>query len=597
MRRHVAVLAAIVCSLAVAAPAPASTRTNATVQVGLDRHAYSDGTHRASFVVEGGCVAQSPRINLSSATCEAGNAHAQGSLRSAVLGFDAVHTVEAVPADLPRIQTEGRLLSEQLSVVRVDVQEEATLRVRVTAPPLDGVTARPIASASMPAATESGADWVAWEAVVPKGSHTFSTRFEFSGETVVGATYLPKVAVTREVDASQPLLSIDGGSGDIGATRRSATVVMKARATKTTVAPTFGDGSFYGAVNQYGLTQSFGGQMAFDAPTDYQAARHGEVSARFDTMLARLAPGSGDALNGAMRSIAAATESKVDFAFGEGWVGLRTARAVRTFPALTVDPFAGMIYAGDSVHVGVAIAALSAHTDKEGEPTNTDGALAVDWDGSTATAWSTTFANRAPAGEPNSWNHADLLRTGPLRQMSPPAGQLLQTAYAVPLIASGGDIDNRHGDAPMVGPATTFSAPANHTVAGIVTSRTAPSEANATFTNTVNSGDSGVGLDSVTVTPAVGPGGYWLQSTRDGYKRDWAGGYRAVVVSRPSAAGPIDNFAWEQVVTVPRGFTTELDFVTPHGDDDQVRLRVPGTYRVRVNNGRISAVLIDGTGK
>lgn len=586
------ILGVIPVTVALAAPAPASTGATAAVTVELDRHAYADGTHRASFVVEGACVEPSPNVELSSATCAGGVERAEGSLRSALLGFDAVHTVEALPVDIPLAQTDSGLPGDQLSVVRVDVPEPASLVIRVSAAPDGGFSARPVPSESKPPVTHAGADWVVWEVDVPEGAHTFSTTFNLSGEMSPGATYVPQVTLTRRGEAPQPLHSLDGGSGDTRPTMRSATVVFKSRARRTTTSPQFSDGRFYGAVDRYGLAQAFGGQMAFDAATDYQAPRHGEVSARFDTSASTLAPNSADSLNTQMTTVTAATEGKVDLLLGSSdWVGLRTARTIETFPAHRADPLAGIIYSGDSVHAGVAISTLSAHTRREGLPVNGAGGLDVDWDGSAATAWSTTFANRAPAGEPNAWNTDELHRTGSLRQSFSPTGQILQTAYAVPLIAHGGDIDNRHGDAPVAGPPTTFAGPQGHTVSGIYTAVTTPSHAKATIARTVNRGPSGLSLESVTLTPSVGVGGYWLESSRDGYNRDWAGGYHAVVISRQSPERALTDVDFSQTITVPVGFTMHVSFIGPGGVDD-AQVMESGAYRIRMVDGRMRATRI-----
>jgi hypothetical protein len=583
-----AVLILAMGTLATAAPAPAAASPSALMRVHLDRRQYSDGVHRAEFNVEGACVANAPPVNVESSDCGSGEPKARGSISSAILGFNAIHTVD-VGRDAPRTNTEHRLPLEQHNLVRVEVPADGRIQVRLSAPALGSAKPEIVRDSVSPGGAVED-QTVVWDLDAPAGTYEFSVRLRFPGETDPTAGYLPQVDVMRMALSAHPLASAEGPAGDPVETHRTTHLTLRPRAYGGSIPPVISDGKLYGAVDAHGLTQAFGGQVAFDAPTDYWAGQQGHVSRSFSTSPGHLVPSAGDALNSQLRAFTAATDSKVELILdGDNTVGLRTARPLTTSPTPSVDPAAGMIYAGDSVHAGVGTALLSTAALEDRAPVNNSGEMELDWLGGTARAWSTTVANQAPAGEPNASNPAEAYRVGPLGDLYG-SRATLQTIYAVPITVAAGDIDNRDGAVGVTGPAITLTAPTGYSVTRVVIAATAPSAANVTFGRQTHSTDTGLGLTAVTLRPTIAPGGYWLESSRDGYFRDWAGGVKAVVFSSPSGqlATTAQVDAYE--IRVAPGYTTAVDLFDTKGWVDRVMLTTPGVYRTGLDRtGRLTA--------
>jgi hypothetical protein len=210
----------------------------------------------------------------------------------------------------------------------------------------------------------------------------------------------------------------------------------------------------------------------------------------------------------------------------------------------------GTIWDGDAMTFGFGVGVHTLRADRSGPPVNSQGSVRPDWDGGIARLWSGNWVNAAPAGEPNALNP---LAHG-YRALEPLGygyGILHITEAAIPMVVTDGDVDNRSGSSPVVGQAVQFQ--------GMLSGQTAKFVAalNLYLTATKYQTDLDLSGQTVTVTPKVGAGGYWLQSSGEGYDRDWSNMTCVSVVSYQGAGRT--EVSVEGAVVVPRGAAGDLN--------------------------------------
>ena len=211
------------------------------------------------------------------------------------------------------------------------------------------------------------------------------------------------------------------------------------------------------------------------------------------------------------------------------------------------------------VHLGIH----EVDAQRDGAPQG-GGTLRADWDGGTGSAWSGSWVNQAP---------------GLQRGVRDPVIIPLRSA-AIPMVVTGGDIDNRTGTSTVWGEPAIMPLPPGRSP-GLL----AYSSFHLPQTKYTVSMDRDANPGAVTVTPGVGPGGYWLESQRDGYDRDWSNmTFLSVVFDPPGSAGTdnsLQHLMQESLAVVPDGAEADINvLVVRTGETHRVTLE-PGVWRVR----------------
>lgn len=576
---YVGVMARAVSALLLVAaigttPASAVEAVHATVTRTVFAHDFVDGTARAAFRSEGTCPAASETVAVDVCTPDG----ATGSVRSALFGFDARHTVEAAPVDAPAVQTGVRSAPQQSQHIRVVASRAGQLGVRIEPSPDAGISATPVSESAVPSAKVDGraVEWTV--AAHPGAVYDFRVNYLLEGSPAGSLdSFVPGLRVSLTGDVGVALESADGPAPIGAAGVRTAEVVMMQRDAIGTVKPVFGDAPFFGPTPQGAL--AFGGTAAVDAPTDYDARVSGEVVRTYRFGAKAFVPDLES--YGSLSFVMGYTLGKLEFVldvFGDT-LTLRTARP-SAFPS--TNPVPSPLYAGDSVGIAAAVAAISSRAREQRAANGSDGRMVSEWHGERATAWATVSANNAPMGEPNGLNVAALEYT-PFEPMFGPYGRTLVSAFSVPVSVADGDIDNT-GTEPVAGQTSTFTPPPGHEVHRIISSTTFPISEARLHTETTGSGITDLG--GLRATPVVEPGGTWLQTTGTGSSRDWVGGYKIIMESTPAGATPPP---WDPPallhVVVPTGATGVVGLWTLRGHDS---IRLPaGRYVLDASGDRI----------
>jgi hypothetical protein len=579
-----------------AEPLPPPT---AAVDVSMERMLFPDGLYLAAFEVEGACPKATDDVQVLEAECDEDPGvpdRVAGTLRFARLGFDALRRVEAGDSDRPMMETAQAAAPEQLAGVHVDLREPGDLVVEIAGIQTLEVDPRPIdGSASLGGQISDRS--VTWS--VPSASagvHDFAVRFAPTATAGFTGTFVPQVTV-RLSSTSATLL--EGGYAAVPSpvpAQRTSTLVMRQR-----VAPAYGPpitrASPYVSVASP-LPSAWATQLSIDAAGAYSPLASGEASVTSPGRLDDLAPGLRDVFNSmsitTLRPLIPGGD-KVghqvgplveDGAFTGFSSTLRT--AAPSPPVLSADPpqgpHAGMLWDGDAAELGVTGTAGVVKAVREGEPTDPGGVVATDWDGSMALAWSGLWANAVPGGEPNALNYGkhywDTYYEANGFDVGPYAAVAIGST-TIPVVARGGDIDNRGGGT-LVGETLSIPAPDGHTIGGVA--MTTVFRASTRYQHDFAFGP---GKRSVRITPKVGPDGVWLESTQDGYDRDWSNLH---LLSLTSIERGRDydgtGFVTETVLRVPPGAKGVVDFLDAQGRAHRTTV-TPGVWQVLVTDGRV----------
>lgn len=581
------------------APAAASAEDAPASQVtiSLDRLVFLDGYYRATFTTSGVCAAASDAVQVLEATCGTGVTDSSiGTVRMAKLGFDASRRVEAVPSDVPFLETGQAAAREQLDRVIVRVHEAGDLRVEVSATPAGGLDPTPVGGSASTGGTIQGrsAVWSVPDAAA--GTHEFSVRFAPDAPAGFTGTFVPQVIVTRTVSSERLLDHVGAPPPPMSpvAVRRKSTLVMEQHVAPGYGPPAAGTQPYVAARDA--LPVSFEGQAWLDASGAYNAPASGAVAAAAMGSLEELAPGSVGVID-----TAAIMTSRP-------WIP--GAEKIRAFPTLRRDPetndvsildhtvttatptaleipvpqgpAAGTFWDGDSAVVGVVAGIGELSADREAEPQNDLGTVHADWNGNSSVAWSGLWANNAPGGEPNAVNYAKYKRdveNGALGAAGYPGGYgpfpvTAMTSATIPVIARGGDIDNRGGSL-REGSPVTIRVPQGHSFAGAGTFTFWMAETG--YRHTQSSSPEGL-----TITPQMDPGGVWMESSQNGYDRDWANLHIVTVFSTELGRQIDGGLLAESAVVVPEGARGAVDFLGVDGSSIRRRLS-PGEWRVTLS--------------
>lgn len=579
----------------VSAPATASADVSpsAEVRVSIDRLVFPDGYYGADFTTNGACAPPSDGVQVVTASCGGGATDtSSGTLRMAKLGFDVSRRVEAAPSDLPVLETGQAMAREQLDRVLVRVRETGDLRVEISGSPAGGLDPRPVGGSASSGGTITDRSVVWTVANAATGMHEFSVRFAPGAPAGFAGTFIPNVTVTRTASSDRLLDHVGGPPPPVWpvAVQRTSTLVMAQH-----VAPA--NGPPIGGTRPYAPTDdafpgSFETQAWLDANGAYNAQAQGIVKASSVGLFDEIAPGSVGVVDTAailnsrpyipgsdkVRVIPGIQRDPDTGAIYRFSHDVQTATPTALELPLPHGPAAGTFFDGDSALVGAVAGLGELSADGEASPRNDTGRIVADWDGSRSVAWSGLWANNLPAGEPNALNYAKYKRdveNAALTAAGYPGGYgpyplTAMTAATIPVVAEGGDIDTAREGQPF-----TVRVPEGHSFAGAGTFTFWMSETNYRFAS-----DSSP--DGLTITPRMDPGGVWMESTENGYDRDWANLHVVVVFSteygRPFDGGSVA----ESVVVVPDGARGAVDFLDAEGGAIHRNLP-PGEWRVTLS--------------
>jgi hypothetical protein len=562
------------------------------VTVSIDRMVFADGYYRASFTTTGACAPASDAVQVLDATCGTADDSSSGTVRMAKLGFDVSRRVEALPSDVPVLETGQGAATEQLDRVTVRVHEAGELRVEITGAQAGGLDPRPVAGSASSGGTISdrSVKWTMGHA--PPGFYSFTVRFTPGAPPGFAGTFVPKVMVTRTASSTRLLDHVGGPPPPMSpvAVQRTTRLVMAQHVAPAYGPPVAGTQPYVAARDPLPVT--FEGQAWLDASGAYNAQASGVVTAASIGSLEELAPGSVGVVDTAailtsrpwipgaekVRALPAVRRDPET-----GYVSILDNTVTTATPtALEIPvpqgPAAGQFWDGDSAVVGTVAGIGELSADREAIPQNDSGTVFADWNGSRSVAWSGLWANNAPGGEPNALNYAKYKRdaeNAALGAAGYPGGYgpfpvTAMTAATIPVIAKGGDIDSAREGQPF-----TVRIPAGHTFAGAGTFTFWMAETNYKFTSASSS-------DGLTITPRMDPGGVWMESTQDGYDRDWANLHVVTVFSNELGRQIDGGMVSEAAVVVPDGARGAVDFLGADGSTIHRRL-TPGEWKVTLS--------------
>jgi hypothetical protein len=566
-------------------PDPGTIEADVEVVTSSPRHV--DETGIGTFLVVGACVPTAKGV--ASHGCSGAPPRSGGLVRSPTLGFAAQHDVEALPVDLPAVQTHAPGGGRQLSIVRVWLARPGDLTVTLSTAPDERFSARAVASTARPHPVEPDEDAVRWVVDgAAAGAHEFQVAFDIATQS--GVRVLPRVEVELAVDGAELLHSLDGPVGSGLATRRTSRVVMTQRVGTDGSPPARSGPSTAGVATNDGIVQAFTSTGGLDAGGEYDPAIGGGFAHTWDVRLADVSPGFAAHANStsslAVADLAGKAElvSQFDPATSRRRLGLRV-------PSPPLDA-RGRFHAGDSVAAGWTFTSLDVSTSEVRQPTAPGGAVRFVWDGDWASTWVDSVANAGPSGEPNGLRPDAVAGSRLARSVSGETRSSGRHLLGFPLVAvvDGGDVDNRSGPAPVVGTPLRVDAPTGHRIVAVflttVTRDPMRLEVSVEMDDGLPAAPWLVPARAVTLTPRIAPGGHWLQTSRAGTDWDWAAGVHVHMLTRPvgTASGTPPTTVHE--VDVPVGATGTLEVLTPRG--------VPVIAHLGSGERKVTEVRLDG---
>ncbi|MDQ3952587.1 MAG: hypothetical protein M3279_06460 [Actinomycetota bacterium] len=481
-------------SLASAPPAPALQ-----LVVRAPHQAYVDGTQRAGFRLAGACIPASDDLTARAGGCSPSNG-VSGSVRSAVLGFDARRRSETVPADVPFVQTPQVGALDQLQVVEVAVRRRADLTIVMKA----RGGPRPVPDTlSAGGRIENGA--AVWRlGLLGPGTYAVSARFTPGADS--GGRFMPETTVTLAGDAPwrTPFGPVEGAPGIV---RRTSTLVFEQHLSPLTGPPDVRAGAYQGHGPRPLAWSAESWALARGA---YDAEASGRRAVTAKLLVADRYPGA-RRINSASMTYASLTSSGgPKFLPAGGFLrdassrfrGFRT--TVATAASSPQEPAGGRIWDGDYGRYGFTMNAGSVHTARQRPPRHAAGTLAARWGGSTAESWTQVETTPVPLAEPAPPGSPGLA----------PMGTVHQREAAIPVMATGGDVDNRSGQETLWGHPIRVPVPEASASQTVLSSWTAPPKSRY-VAEVETSGR------HVTITPGIEPGGYLLRGRMRGYSWDW----------------------------------------------------------------------------
>lgn len=552
------------------------------------------GVEHATFDVSGACLTSDGAVRVTERVCDEASSSSRGQLALARLGFRAARQVDAGQDDRSLLEVRTAAAPEQLVVVHLEVLDPGDVSVEVSGHATDDVDPKVVSGT----ASDDGREHdraVVWELNdAEPGAHEFSARFAPNATTGFVGSFVPEVTISRQ-DTSTDLLEFVGGSVPAaGLVERRHTLLMEQRVTDAYGEPPAVAAFGYEQAGSLATPTSFSTYGTLDAQGNYHAPSAGPVSHVVESPFADIAPGATGHITAVVRSRSFPNRLGMEKADVVGspttWegepftpeasinglaMGLATAAPGEGTLTSPNSPWAGMLYDGDSVHYGLPVGIGGTGGGHDGLPSRVGGALGTDWDGTLALAWSATWANAAPGLEPNT--------LGPDPSWTDGGSDVRYLASAVvPLVVTGGDIDNRDGDEPIVGDSIVVEVPSGLVMTGssMITFGASESPTNYSWEYAT---DPAAGTR--TITPSVGPGGYWLQSTIDGYDRRWSPHAHFVSIGArdPAHTSAQDGVVLHHDVIVSPGEQATVEAFDAAGVRFAHRQLTPGAWQVQID--------------
>jgi hypothetical protein len=573
------------------------------VSVSIDRMMYPDGVYRAAFSTDGACALATDAVQVLEATCGDSTVTdaSRGTVRMAKLGFDAFRRVDAGRADVPLLETTAGAAPEQFDLVRIQVKEPGDFRVEITGRPVDGLDPRPIEGSASSGGQISGRSAVWTIPNAQPGLLDFSVRFAPGAVPGSTVSYVPEVTVARTAPASLLLDHVGAPPPPMSpvAVQRTSTLVMRQHVAPASGPPLASSQPFIPTDDR--LPTAFETSAALDGAGAYYATASGRVTATSVGHLDDIAPGA----LGAVDTLGITTSrpwipgaDKIEARPGiteenDQWTGFdlqaQTPLASDVTLLVPPGPLAGVFWDGDVAVAGAVASIGSVGADRPGQPTNGGGRLTMDWDGSAATAWSGLWANNVPFGEPNKLNYAEYKRdveNAALGAIGYPGGYgpfsvVGMTEASIPVVVQDGDLDTR-GRQPVVGDPVQVRVPQGHTFGGAFTFTVWMEE--TAYDYELDSGPEGM-----TITPIMGRGGVWLESTQDGYARDWSNLHMVSVFSSEMNRNYDGEVLTQAALVVPSGAVGAVDVVDLQGVREHREL-TPGLWTATVTPEGLNVV-------
>lgn len=573
--RHTALGIALLLVAPMAAAASADAEVvDVELSVVLARMVAPDEQHEAAFEVSGACLATDGAVRVVERSCGDGEVVSRGTLGMARVGFNAQRRVEAGEQDLPLLETRAAAAPQQLSVVSLELVQGGDVRVEVAAQPTDELdpTVVPGSASEGGTSTERAVVWELGDAEA--GEYRFSVRFAPNADDDFTGNFVPQVTITRSDRSSLLLEHTAGAVPAPGIATRTHTVVMTQRVTPPHGEPPEVQAHGYKQAGSSAQPTGFTAYGTLDAPSTYSATASGHVSDEAVSPFDDIAPGATGHVS--FMSLATSFPGHYGMEKARGYPGytrtegpdgrlvysglaytISTARALSgTIPS---SPLAGTMHDGDSGQWGIVANIGNTNGGHEGLPSQSGGVLTTDWDGSVPMTWSDNWPNPAPGLEPYATRSA--------RSQTPSSGgnpRYLAKANA-PIIVTGGDIDNRDGDAAVEGHPIVMQLPGDLEVshASLLTMSAIGAPTNYAW-KWLTDFDAG----TVAVVPRIEPGGYWLESTIDGYDRRWSphAHVLGIVAEKPEdVGGSGDGVIERQDIVVSPGSQATLEAVDASG--------------------------------
>jgi hypothetical protein len=486
----------------------------------------------------------------------------------ALLGFDVARSVDAGSA-IDGAAVSSASAPAQTAVATVRLHQPGALTVTVEAASANGVAPTPVPGSANEGAvaTEKGFIWELPDAA--PGDFEFSALFTPNPEPGWVGQFEPKVTVSLRRTTTR--LEALGSDIDLPLPiELVTTALLPQRVTPIQGPPAIAADDLMVAEGEPGVPQNFMALQHLEGRGAYNSTALGDVTGGFgDIPFNEIAPGAGLGANTAASSytdLFVTGQRKSDAEFhvtgtDEQWTGMSfsmsTAEATRgeaANPAAVAAPgvAGGTIWDGDVI--GTALEASLARVSTDSTTFSLGQGHIVDgWSGETNEGWSYTYANAAPYAEPNTLNP-----TVPLKQITSPIldGPSSKwnrlnwisahtTSLVVPWFSRDGHIDNRSGSSDIQGSPVEIK-----TLRGM--------QPVTWLLQTIWPTVSKFALDSpfddagITITPKVRPGGYLLESSGQGFERDWSPVtfYRATTVR---VGEPIPEMRSTNFIVVPPG--------------------------------------------
>ncbi len=550
---------------ATASPAPSPAPAHVVrVAVTTDRYEFADTTWSATYAVAcarraGAC----PRVRADDSVDVR-----RREVRRARLGFDADRASA-------RTAVTGPAAWEQEESVVVRLRRSGRLDVTLTGTNAGGADATPVAGSASSGGDVSGRT-VRWElGHRARGTYTFTARFRVAADPAKVGGYATRATVERTDVGTRTLLDHAWGTQRAPrGVRRVSALTFASRVTPPYGPPRGRADRWRSTRDEAGLPYLFSTTVSADAYGAYSPSASGLFGHTTTLDLRKAAPGAlRDEMSFGLMTggYSIGLEEKFipngGFAYEDDGPVTGLTAAVCAYDGVP----GALLYDGDALTASFLGDVYMTAARRRGGPRGDRGRLGPAWNGRLVSMWGAESQRSVldPGGAPYRW--ADYLY-----------------GTTVGWTVRGGDLDNRDGDRAVRGDGITARVPAGERI-GFAFSST--SILNDTEMDIVGGfrGDS-----AFTLRADVGPGGYWLRSTRKGYVRDWSTSSSLLIGAAPP--DPDLQPAVTALRVVPPGTRSLVQYHVP-GQAPRKLLLDAGTWSVRVADGVLSAlpVAADGT--